>query len=180
MTVLVVAVVRKRLALLDDAARDRLKAAMLPGARHVSGLQDKDGTLVEIGAATRTKPVRSGPSWRITDPAAFLAWVEVCRPQEVLRPEPVPVAPSVRPAYVTAVLAGAAGKLAHEPWCDPATGEAIEVPPGVELVPGGPGVASTLMVKVAEPDGERMLLDALRSGAIALPAVLDELSAVEA
>lgn len=175
LTVLLVKVVRDRLALLDDAARERLKGLLAPGSRWVVHVADEDGDPVEVGGVSRTKPKASLPAPKVTDPDAFLAWTWLVRPDEV--DEPPPPAPRVRPAFERWVLEAVAGKHEHEPWCDPRTGEALECPPGVSWVTPA-GASSTLQVRSAEA-GERVLLEAMRSGRLALPAVLDDPPALE-
>lgn len=168
LTVLLVKVVRDRLALLDDAARARLKDALRPGARHIVGLPDDPD--LDCGGITRTKPAASKPLPTVTDEVALLEWVRLLHPTETWFP-PAP-AEQVRPAFRTWLLAAVA--KGETVWCD-ANGEPLDVPPGVEWK-AKPPATSTLQVRTT-PEGDAALLAALRDGRLALPAVLDDVPA---
>jgi hypothetical protein len=179
LTLLLVKVVRDRLALLDDAARERVKASLKPGARWIVSVP-LDGEDVEVGGVTRTKPAAAVPAPKIVDGCAFLEWVQAHRPEEVVTLDPPPPpGPMVRPSFERWVLEAVAGK--HEVpdggFLDTRTGEVLDAPPGVEWVTPRAGT-STLQVRAAD-GGEAVLLQAMRSGALALPAVLDDPVALE-
>ena len=108
---------------IDREARDALLYTMRPGDRLTAWDDETD-----LGMVYVTKPK---PTYRITDPAAFLAWVEANRPDEIV---------------TTVAVSGNFTELIRRQGeaVDPETGEVV-VPDGVsaEPVPGSP----TLTVK---------------------------------
>lgn len=175
LTVLLVKVVRDRLALIDGAARARLLEDLAPGARWPVLLED-----VEVGGVTRTKPTKHKPTPTVVDREAFTAWVAAVRPDEVVSPPAPPTPPpAVRPSYEKAVLIDVAagvgdGNGGPDEWLDPMTGELLPAPPGVEWTTATSSASSHLRVTTTE-EGDAALLEALRVGTLALPAVLDAL-----
>lgn len=108
---------------IDREARDALLYTMRPGDRLTAWDDETD-----LGMVYVTKP---RPTYRITDPAAFLAWVETNRPDEIVT--------------TVAVSANLTERVrAHGELVDLVTGEVV-VPDGVsaEPEPGSP----TLTVK---------------------------------
>lgn len=108
---------------IDRAERDALLYTMRPGDRLTAWDGDTD-----LGMVYVTKPT---PKYRITDPAAFLAWVDANRPDEIV---------------TTVAVSGTFTDLIRSRGeaIDPATGEVV-VPDGVSAAPaaGSP----TLTVK---------------------------------
>lgn len=130
------AVVTKSLKGFDDRLRRALLAdegddpdeAMTEGERKDVHVRDADGNRVKVG----TIRVDQAPTnARVTDEAAFLAWVKVHAPTEVVE--------TVRPSYAARVLdlVKRHGQMPH-----PATGELVDVP-GVSLEVGEPRVVVT-------------------------------------
>jgi hypothetical protein len=118
-----------RRAVVERVVADKVKAsqadtkaalmdAMEVGDRKVAKIGDTSVGYVIITKGRQT--------WRVSDPAALLAWVKANMPTEVV------VTESVRESYVTALLNGA--KAAGAP-VDPRTGEVV---PGIEVAEGDP------------------------------------------
>lgn len=101
--------IRERIESVDSDARLDAKSAFVPGDRVTAALED--GTVV--GSVTMTKP-RKG--FKVTNPSAFQEWVEVNRPDAIVR--------SVRESDKRAILAAI-----------PTTGE---IPDGVTEYEGTP------------------------------------------
>lgn len=107
---------------IDAAKAAAMQAMDGVGAERVR-VTDQSGT--NLGAAT----VSGGRvTARVVDDAALLAWVRRNHPTEVVE--------TVRPAFVKALLDGAAAKA--EPGDDTPIGPDGEVLPGVELRQGDP------------------------------------------
>ena len=123
------------LALMVDAGVERVRVT--------------DATGANLGAVSLA---RSDAKAKLTDPAAFTAWVAARYPGELMQ--------VVREAFIRKVLDGA---TAADAPIDVATGEVV---PGVELVPGDPYVT----VRPAAGARERMRETLLSSGLLQLPA----------
>jgi hypothetical protein len=134
------AVLKKIVDRLDREVRGAV--AMDPGDRKAAYASEK-----RIGAVTMSDPK---PAFKVTDGAAFRAWVKEHRPDEIVTTE------AVRSSFERAIL---------EVGCDAATGEAI---PGVELVDGTPYV----IVK-AETGAESAIRHELATNGLSFAAVLD-------
>lgn len=119
----------------DRRLREEMCAELVVGERY-SGLIDPADKDSLLGFVQLTKARESAT---VTDPAALLAWVVEHCPGEVVTTR------SVRPAFVTALLASV---KADGGWIDPDTSELLEVD-GIEVRTGQP----TLTVKpTAEAD----------------------------
>lgn len=138
-------VMQEALAAEDAAVRARLRESMKVGARAIAELPD--GTAV--GAVTYSKP-RAAKA-RVTNMAAFMQWVELLYPSEIVHhPEMVvPAYREVRGSFVEKALADVVK-----------TGE---LPDGVEM--GEPGRPNLTVPKL--PDGaQEAIVEAFRSGAL--------------
>lgn len=118
---------------IDRSERDALLYTMRPGDRLTAWDGDSD-----LGMVYVTKPT---PKYRITDPAAFLAWVDANRPDEIV---------------TTVAVSGTFTDLIRSRGeaIDPATGEVV-VPDGISAAPaaGSPTLTvkpSAAAVEVAE------------------------------
>jgi hypothetical protein len=145
-----------RFALLDRSVRDQLLAATVPGERLPAVLP---GTSDVVGWVTRTKPTKTKPTLRVTDPAAFLAWVAEHRPDEVVTPPPPPPPPPLVRSSFTAAVLEQGGVV------DTATGE-FTVPDGLGWVTPEPA-KSNLRV-VLEDGGAEAIEAAWAAGQVVL------------
>jgi hypothetical protein len=153
---LTVSVVKARVLEADAAVRERLSMMLDPGERVPGRIGD-----AKVGAATRTDPK---PAARVTDGAAFRAWVKDNRPEEIVTVE------SVNAAFERSLL-----KVITD--CgglpDPDTGEVIDVP-GVQVVTGVP------QLRVVPDDGaEQVIAAALASEGLSLTDLLDSITRTE-
>lgn len=153
LSVAVLKVLFDRLARHDRDLRDDLTTSTVPGERLPAVIP---GTDTPVGWVTRTKPTKTKPAPKVTDPAGFLRWVEEHRPDEIVTP-----APQVRSSFVAAVLADGG-------VTDTATGELV-LPDGVEWVTPEPS-KSTLRV-VLEDGGAEAIEAAWAAGTLDLPAL---------
>jgi hypothetical protein len=129
-------VLKDWIAVEDRKLRDEMCAELVVGERY-SGLLDPADKETLLGFVQLTKARESAT---VTDSDALLAWVEAHCPGEVVTTR------SVRPAFVTALLASV---KADGGWIDPGTSELLEVD-GIAVRTGSP----TLTVKpTAEADG---------------------------
>ena len=151
---LAASVLKKVIAGTDADARERLLMALDPGDRKAVWLDTPNGK-VKVGTITVTDPAPGKPYRKITDPAAFLAWVKEHRPDEVIHTE------SVRSSYEQVIL--------NRPEADD-NGEVIDNPPGVEWMEGSPA-ASTVQVRPSE-DAARAISAAVAAGTVSLADVL--------
>lgn len=151
--VVAAAVLRKAVAAVDGAARERLLMMMAPGDRQGVWVDTPTGR-VKVGSVTLTEPAAPRTVRKVTDPAVFLAWVKQHRPEEVIHIE------TVRTSYETAVLGG--------PEADD-NGVVIDNPPGVEWVETS--TCSVIQVRTAA-DAHATITAAVAAGTVALDDVL--------
>lgn len=133
------------------ADKESLRESMTATGSEKTGARLPDGTKV---ASLSLAGGELAP--RITDPAAFRAWVERCHPGEL---ETV-----IRDSFMQAVLSDAkkAGRA-----LDRASGEVI---PGVTFEPTTPYIRVTFTK--GDLDGRELIRRAWRDGVIELPAML--------
>lgn len=127
--------------------KEDLRALMLAAGVEKVRVTDDDG--VNLGAASLA---RSSAKARVTDAAAFAAWVAARYPGELVQ--------VVRESFTSKILAGASDAQAP---VDAATGEVV---PGVDIVAGEPYVT----VRPTADAKERMRETLLSSGLLRLPA----------
>lgn len=128
------------------AKADLLVLMVDAGVERVRVTDDSGANLGAVSLA------RSAAKAKLTDPAAFTAWVAARYPGELMQ--------VVREAFTQKILAGA---TAAEAPVDVATGEVV---PGVELVAGEPYVT----VRPSADARDRMRETLLSSGLLRLPA----------
>lgn len=105
-----------------DAVRAETQKALEEAGASRADARLPDGTLVAKVSMSDPKPEA-----RITDEAAFTAWVVANYPTE----KTTRIVTEVRPAFATLVLAALTAAGVAE-WCDTETGEVHKVP-GVEI-----------------------------------------------
>ena len=156
---LTVQVVKKKVEAADARVRELLSARLDAGERVPGRIGDQ-----KIGAATRTEPK---PAARITDGAAFRAWVREHRPEEIQTVE------SVNAAFEKSIL-----KVITD--CgglpDPDTGEVVDVP-GVHIITGVPQLRV-----VPDSGAEQIIAAAIADEGLSLAELLDNVErlAIEA
>lgn len=144
-----------RRAVVERVVADKVKASQADTKAALMDAMDVgDRKVAHIGdtAVGYVIVTKGRQTWRVSDPAALLAWVKANMPTEVI------VTESVRESYVSALLAGA--KAAGAP-VDPRTGEMV---PGLEVSEGDPYVS----VRPNEA-AEDAVLTAWGRGELALP-----------
>lgn len=129
--------------------RDGLAAGLMVGER-VPGALDPDDPDTLLGFVQLTK---GRETTTVTDPAALLAWCEEHAPGEVVTTR------SVRPAFITALLASV---KADGGWIHPETYELVPVD-GVDYRAGAP----VLTVK-ATAEADALVAEALASRRLAI------------
>lgn len=139
---------KKQLTDIENAMRAHLSAQLLPGDRQQGAVMplSLDAEPAKVGYALLTE---GSQSWRVTDPAALLAWAKEATPGEVVTRE------EVRPAFQSALLAAC---KADGGWVNPTTGELVDVP-GIDCKTGDP----VLQVK-PNGDAQRIITDAWQAG----------------
>ncbi len=144
-----VAVLKKTLTEHENAMRLALREQLLPGDRQQGAIMplSLDAAAAKVGYALLTE---GSQSWRVSDPAALLAWAKQATPGEVVARE------EVRPAFVAALLAAC---KADGGWHD-GNGELVDVP-GIECKTGDP----VLQVK-PNADAHRLITEAWQAGAL--------------
>ena len=153
LVVIAAAVMKDAIGKADRAARDRLNSAWRPGHREPVWIDTPNGE-VEVGTITKTKPTAAKAVRRVTDPAAFLAWVKATRPDEVVTTE------HVRESFQQVLL--------NKPEVDE-NGEVIDNPPGVEWVE----VSGKSTIQVRPTDGAHLAIAAaVAAGTVSLDDVL--------
>lgn len=145
-----VAVLKKTLTEHENAMRAHLREQLLPGDRQQGAIMplDLDAAPGKVGYALLTE---GSQSWRVTDPAALLAWAKEATPGEVV------VREEVRPAFLSVLLAACKD---HGGWLNPTTGEVVDVP-GIDCKVGDP----VLQVK-PNADAGRLINEAWQAGAL--------------
>jgi hypothetical protein len=130
-----------------------LEKGMRPGERKAVVVELEDGTEVELGGITRSKPT---PAWKVTDPQALDAWIRENQPDVVET-----VTQQVVPEWFVANLLNAAK----------ATGAAVsdggEEIPGIALVTG-----SSYVAPKPSGDADQKLEELVRAGALSWSDVL--------
>jgi hypothetical protein len=130
-----------------DADGKVIDKPMRPGERRAVYVELEDGTEVELGGITRSKPT---PAWKITDPDALEAWVRVNQP-EILETVTITRVPEWH--YTN--LLNTAKSLGSAVTPD---GEEI---PGIEQVAG-----SSFVAPKPSGDAEQKLEELVRAGAL--------------
>lgn len=90
---LLLAELAKRVAGEIAETKKQLRAVMVPGQTNRPSI-DIDGHKTQAGTVVYTDPETKAPSWVISDPVAFLAWVDQLHPTEV------EVIEQARPAFL--------------------------------------------------------------------------------
>lgn len=136
-----------------DADGKVIEKPMRPGERKAVVVELPDGSEVELGGITRSKPA---PTWKVTDPKALDAWIRENQPNVVET-----VTQEVIPEWHISNLLNAAKS----------TGEAVtedgEPIPGIEKVTG-----SSYVAPKPAADAEGKLEELVRSGSLAWSDVL--------
>lgn len=130
-----------------DADGKVIEKPMRPGERKAVVVELPDGTEVELGGITRSKPT---PAWKVTDPKALDAWVRENQPDAVET-----VTQTVVPDWHISNLLNAAKSAGAAVTED---GEEI---PGIALVTG-----SSYVAPKPAGDAEQKLEDLVRSGSL--------------
>lgn len=144
--------------LLGIAALEKLLAAEKAALRAEDGQAfTKAGQreVAELPDGTPLGNVRldaAKPAWKVTDPDAWLDYVEEAAVQHIL----VRAVTEVSPAYTAAVLADLVPGSAT--FVDERTGELLEAPPGITWVAGSPRLVVTCAK--GAPEAVRALLGA--------------------
>ena len=136
-----------------DADGKVIEKPMRPGERKAVVVELEDGTEVELGGITRSKPA---PAWKVTDPKALDAWVRENQPDVVET-----VTQTVIPEWHISNLLNAAKSSGAAVTED---GEPI---PGIEKVTG-----SSYVAPKPAADAETKLEDLVRTGSLTWSDVL--------
>ena len=136
-----------------DADGKVIEKPMRPGERKAVVVELEDGTEVELGGITRSKPT---PAWKVTDQNALEAWVRENQP-DVLETVTITRVPEWHYANLlnTAKSTGSA-----------VTAEGEEIP-GIEKVSG-----SSYVAPKPAGDAEQKLEELVRNGSLAWSDVL--------
>lgn len=153
---LILRALRERVAEADGDLREHAATVVPPGASF-PGRLDPGQPKAMLGKVTMTT---GSETWRIVDADALTEWCLRHYPDEL------EVRPTVRTAFLGVLTAGV---KAHGQWIDPATGEALGVPDGIECRTGAPTLSVRLAKDAQEQIGAAIAAGRLRAdGTLAL------------